>query len=132
MPRSKASGGARGRGQLEADVLGCLAANGQPMTPGEIRDVLGDLAYTTVMTTLTRLYEKGALERQPSGRAYAYSLVGDAEVAQLNMRAHRMLKLLDSETDRAGVLARFVAELDPADERLLAELLARQESGEQP
>jgi hypothetical protein len=34
-----------------------------------------------------------------------------------------MSRLLDSGEDRAGVLARFVADLSPEDERLLTELL---------
>jgi hypothetical protein len=38
--------------------------------------------------------------------------------------ARRMSRLLDSREDRAGVLARFVADLTPEDERLLAGLLA--------
>jgi hypothetical protein len=35
-----------------------------------------------------------------------------------------MSRLLDAGADRAGVLARFVADLSPDDERLLTELLA--------
>ena len=36
-----------------------------------------------------------------------------------------MLQLLDTGGDRAGVLARFVADLSPQDEQLLTELLSR-------
>ena len=32
-----------------------------------------DIAYTTVMTTVTRLYEKGILERERDGKRYIYS-----------------------------------------------------------
>ncbi len=32
-----------------------------------------DIAYTTVMTTLTRLYEKGILKRERDGKRYLYS-----------------------------------------------------------
>jgi hypothetical protein len=35
-----------------------------------------------------------------------------------------MSRLLDSREDRAGVLARFVADLSPEDEQLLTELLS--------
>lgn len=42
-----------------------------------VRDVFlafdGRLAYTTLMTTLDRLYKKGLLERQKDGRAFIYS-----------------------------------------------------------
>jgi predicted transcriptional regulator len=95
------------------------------MTPAEVQEEIGGLAYTTVMTTLTRLHAKHALDRRPAGRAYEYSLVGGEETARSNMAAHQMLKLLDEGADRAGVLARFVAELGPDDEKLLAKLMER-------
>src|ERR1700760_4415551 len=115
----------RPRGALERDVLACLAAATRPLSPGQVRAELGDhLAYTTVMTTLSRLYAKGALSRQPAGRGYAYSLPGGPDGAQASMTAHRMLRLLDAGGDRAGVLSRFVADLRPEDEELLTGLLA--------
>ena len=40
------------------------------------------------------------------------------------MTAHRMLRLLETGGNRAGVLSRFVADLSPDDEQLLSELLA--------
>jgi predicted transcriptional regulator len=105
-------------------VLACLAAAGRPLSPGEVRAELGDqLAYTTVMTTLSRLYAKGALSRQPAGRGYAYELPGGPDAAQASMTAHRMLQLLEAGGDRAGVLSRFVADLRPEDEELLSGLL---------
>ena len=114
----------RSRGELEREVLACLAAAGHPMTAAEVRAGLGDrLAYTTVMTTLSRLHDKRALTRQPRGRAFAYELPGDTATAASRVTAHRMHRLLDQGPDRAGVLARFVAELSPDDERLLADLL---------
>ena len=119
----------RPRGALEREVLACLAAAGRPLSPGQVRAELGDhLAYTTVMTTLSRLHAKGALSRQQAGRGYAYSLPGGPDGAQASMTAHRMLRLLDAGADRAGVLSRFVADLRPEDEALLTGLLA--EAGE--
>ena len=119
------SKGNRSRGGLEQEILACLAAANHPMTPAEVLAELGDdLAYTTVMTTLSRLNDKKALQRGQRGRAYTYSLADGAEGARLNITAHQMHKLLEDGSDRAGVLTRFVAELSPADERLLADLLA--------
>ena len=117
--------GRRPRGGLEQHVLSCLSAAGRPLTAGEVLAELGGgLAYTTVMTTLSRLHDKGALHRQAAGRAYAYSINGDAGAVRSIAVAQRMRRLLDAGDDRAGVLARFVADLRPEDERLLAELLA--------
>jgi predicted transcriptional regulator len=115
----------RPRGALEREVLACLAAAGRPLSPGEVRAELGDqLAYTTVMTTLSRLHAKGAISRQAAGRGYVYELPGGPDVAQASMTAHRMLRLLDAGEDRARVLSRFVADLRPEDEELLSNLLA--------
>jgi predicted transcriptional regulator len=76
------------------------------------------------MTTLSRLHAKGALTRELSGRAYRYWLPADPATMGASVTARRMSRLLDSGEDRADVLARFVADLSPEDERLLAELLA--------
>jgi predicted transcriptional regulator len=115
----------RPRGALEREVLDRLAAAGRPLTPGEVRADLGDeLAYTTIMTTLSRLHAKGAVTRRPSGRGFAYELSGGPADAEASMTAHRMLQLLQGGRDRVGVLSRFVADLSPEDEELLANLLA--------
>src|SRR4051812_50006454 len=68
----------RDRGALENEVLAALASVGRPMTAREVQAELGgEPAYTTVMTTLSRLYDKGALVREPAGRAFVYGLAGD-------------------------------------------------------
>lgn len=116
--------GGRRRGALEQEVLGCLAAAGRSMTVAEVQaDLGGELAYTTVLTALTRLHAKGALTREPAGRGYAYALPTDPASVGASVTARRMSRLLDAGEDRAGVLARFIADLSPEDERLLAELL---------
>jgi predicted transcriptional regulator len=117
----------RGRraGDLEREVLVCLAAADAPMTAVEVQAAVGgDLAYTTVLTALSRLHAKDALVRTPGGRAYRYELValGEAEAAAI---AHRMRRTLDRGSDRASVLTRFVSELTPADEQTLRALLKR-------
>src|SRR5579871_6138008 len=60
-------------GELESKVMEVLWAAGE----SSVRDVaerLGrPLAYTTVMTTLDRLFKKGLLERRKEDRAYFYA-----------------------------------------------------------
>jgi predicted transcriptional regulator len=115
----------RPRGALEREILACLALAGGPLSPAEVRAELGSgLAYTTVMTTLSRLHAKGAVSRQPAGRGYAYALHGGPDEAQASMTAHRMLRLLEAGSDRERVLSRFVADLSRQDEQLLNDLLA--------
>jgi len=105
---------------LENEVLAALWAAGEPLTPAQVLEMLsGDLAYTTVMTILTRLHDKGVVSRERVGRAYAYAPVLDeAGIAAAQMRA-----MLDRGEDRAAVLARFVDGLSTEDERVLTTLM---------
>ena len=111
--------GRRERGELANEVLAALAAADTPLIPAQVLAELGgDLAYTTVMTTLVRLHEKGAVTRERVGRAYAYTPADTATVT-----ARRMHRVLDSGEDRENVLARFLDELDPDEVPVLARLL---------
>jgi predicted transcriptional regulator len=60
-------------GPLEITLMEILWTHGE----GNVRDVIDrlgrPLAYTTVMTTLDRLYKKGLLARRKSERAFIYS-----------------------------------------------------------
>lgn len=110
----------RGQGELEALVLEALRAAEGPATAGWVQERLGgDLAYTTVITILTRLLEKGAVTRERAGRSFAWTPASD----QAGLAARKMRKVLDGERDREAVLASFVTGLGADDERLLRELL---------
>lgn len=112
----------RGQGELEALVLSALAEADGPATAGWVQERLGgDLAYTTVITILTRLLAKGAVTRERAGRSFAWTSASD----QAGLAAHRMRRVLDAESDREAVLASFVTGLGPDDERLLRELLGQ-------
>lgn len=117
----------RPAGMLEDEVLSALWHNGRrPMSPAEVQTALGGvLAYTTVMTTLARLHRKGLATRERSGRGYVYA----ASVDEAAHTAAAMNDLLRRRSDHAAVLARFVSELAPEDERLLISLLRRQDVG---
>jgi predicted transcriptional regulator len=60
-------------GPLEIDVMEAIWQFG----PSNVRDVVSrlerKLAYTTVMTTLDRLFKKGLLEREMTDRAFVYT-----------------------------------------------------------
>lgn len=112
----------KANGVLAAEVLDVLQSAGTPLTPAEVMGRLPeDLAYSTVVTTLSRLYQKGVLVRAPRGRAYAYAPVTDAP----GLAARRMRQTLEKEPDRATVLLRFVDDLSPDDETLLRGILRR-------
>ena len=60
-------------GKLEREVMNIA----WPRDTVSVREVFqifaGRIAYTTLMTTLHRLYKKGVLSRRKSGRAFLYS-----------------------------------------------------------
>ena len=122
----------RGAGELESAILGVLWEAGAPLSPGEVRDRLvpgqgGELAYSTVVTILSRLHEKGALRRSRDGRAFRYTPAAD----KAGLAARRLSAMLDRAPDREAVLSRFVEDLSDGDEALLRSLLAeRQDRGQ--
>jgi predicted transcriptional regulator len=61
-------------GPLEQRLLGMLWEKGSATVRELVDDgVCRDLAYTTVMTTLDRLFKKNLLARQSEGRAFRYT-----------------------------------------------------------
>ncbi|MFI5808515.1 BlaI/MecI/CopY family transcriptional regulator [Streptomyces sp. NPDC051561] len=117
----------RGQGELEAQVLSLLGAAPGPVTAAWVQEHLGgDLAYTTVITILTRLHAKQAVTRSRVGRSFEWTPVADGA----GLVALRMRKLLDREDDRDAVLSSFVSALSRDDERLLRALLNEPEDPE--
>jgi predicted transcriptional regulator len=124
----------RAAGALEAEILGIVRTAGEPLSPGEVRERItaGDqreLSYSTVVTIMSRLYDKGLLARQRAGRGFSYTAIDEASLA-----AHRMSSALGSGIDHSAVLSRFVSGLSGRDARLLGSLLAnaRDDSADGP
>ncbi|MGW6023782.1 BlaI/MecI/CopY family transcriptional regulator [Streptomyces sp. NPDC055099] len=115
----------RGQGELEALVLSALREAEGPATAGWVQERLGeDLAYTTVVTILSRLLDKGAVTRERAGRSFAWTPSAD----EAGLAARKMRKVLDGERDREAVLASFLTALPPGDEQVLRELLRQAEA----
>ena len=114
------------QGPLEAAVLAVVAASPAPISVADVQRVLdGQPAYTTVMTTMSRLAKKGALVQIRDQRAYRYSLAAPAGSVDDAVVARRMQRLLADRPDRGSVLARFVAALDSEEEQMLTQLLTQ-------
>lgn len=115
----------RARGALEAEVFDLVRSAGRPVTVAEVTAGLdAPAAYTTVMTTLTRLHDDEMLTREHRGRAFAYSSTPSCGALTSTRGARGMRRLLDRSADRADVLGAFVAGLTPADDAVLRQLLA--------
>jgi predicted transcriptional regulator len=69
-------------GPLEADVVRAAWAAGGPVSVRDLLDRINKrrrkpLAYTTVMTVMSRLTEKGVMTRAKHGRGYLYEPVAE-------------------------------------------------------
>jgi predicted transcriptional regulator len=110
-------------GPLEVDVMEVVWTYGA----SNVRDVVGrmerKLAYTTVMTTLDRLYKKGLLERESSDRAFVYSPKVSREEWDRS-RAGEMMAgfLMGPEESRQLLLSCLVDAVGSHDAMLLDEL----------
>ncbi|MEU1629175.1 BlaI/MecI/CopY family transcriptional regulator [Streptomyces sp. NPDC020096] len=114
------AGARRPGGALESEILALLHTARQGLTPGQVLERLDDsLSYSTVVTVLSRMHDKGLLTRAKQGRAYAYAPVADAH----GLTARRMRQVMESDPDREAVLSRFVDDLSASDEELLRQLL---------
>jgi len=103
-------------------VLAALWASPEPMVPADVQAAVGGaLAYTTVMTILVRLHDKGVIEREKIGRAYAYRPV----VQETTVIAEQVRRLLERGADRTAVLQGLIEGLAPDDADMLRDLLTK-------
>src|SRR5215831_11398184 len=63
----------RSLGSLEREILSCCWERRHLRVREACAMLASPVAYTTVMTTMDRLYKKGLLSRQRAGRAFVYS-----------------------------------------------------------
>lgn len=110
-------------GPLELELMQILWACGE----SNVRDVVckldRPLAYTTVMTTLDRLYKKGFLDRQMPDRAFVYSPRFSQEEWE-RQRAESVVAgwLAGSRPSRELLFSSFLDAVGQHDVRLLDEL----------
>jgi len=109
-------------GELESRVMEVVWDEGGWINTREVLEALADerqLAYTTVMTILVKLWKKGLLERRKDGRAYAYHSMNTRE----EWTARRMGELLEVADNRSAALSHFVSDMSKSDVDQLRRLL---------
>ena len=107
----------------ELDVMAVLWQRG-PSTVAEVRDALEDpLAYTTVLTVLRTLEEKGSVGHEEAGRAYRYHAAVEREAAGQSALRRVLGKLFAGSPEL--LLTQLVRErgVDPDALRRMRELL---------
>lgn len=108
-------------GELESALLGALWDAQQKLSVRDVQErVARDAAYTTVMTVLDRLHDKGLVAREKDGKAFCYWPVLTRE-AYLGEQAARMLTELEVPVQR-DVLVAFLDSAEHADPAVLDEL----------
>jgi len=85
-------------GRREREVLAVLRELGSATVQQVARRLNRGLAYTTVMTTLDRLFRKGLLERKKESRAFLYTPTVSA-VEFEEQRASHLVRRFFSESD---------------------------------
>lgn len=109
-------------GPFEQQVLEELWAHGS----ATVRELLADgkihQAYTTVMTTMDRLYKKGLLDRVAEGRAFRYTPRHSAAELQRVNALESIRQLLGSDAASSLPLSYLVEAVSAHDTQLLDEL----------
>ena len=109
-------------GALESEVMDILWKRGEISVRDVYESMRRRLAYTTVMTTLDRLYKKGLLCRRKQGKAFHYAAVMSSEQYQTSLASHLFGMVLNDHDHTLAVLSRFVDAVSEADEKMLEEL----------
>jgi predicted transcriptional regulator len=109
-------------GPLEQRVLDALWARGSATVRELVEGVCQSLAYTTVMTTLDRLFKKGLLTRSEEGRAFRYAPRFSREELHREAAGHALRQLLDASPASSLPLSFLVEILGERDAQLLDDL----------
>ena len=109
-------------GSLERDVMALVWRRGEL----NVRDACDDLgsivAYTTVMTTMDRLFKKGLLARRKVGRAFVYRATASRAEVEGAVATELVHSLLQRDGEPLPILSSLVDAVSDRDRALLDEL----------
>jgi BlaI family transcriptional regulator, penicillinase repressor len=109
-------------GPLEERMLEGLWTRGSATVRELVEGDQEDLAYTTLMTTLDRLFKKGLLTRSEEGRAFRYAPRFTREELHREAASNALRQLLDASPASSLPLSFLVEILGERDKRLLDDL----------
>ena len=110
-------------GPLEERLLEALWQRGNATVRDLVDGSCQDLAYTTVMTTLDRLFKKNLLSREAEGRAFRYTPRFTREELHQEVAGEALRQLLDASPSASLPLSYLVEILTKRDAQLLDDLL---------
>jgi predicted transcriptional regulator len=109
-------------GSLEGELMERVWLRGETSVRDLHREFASRLAYTTIMTTLDRLYKKGLLTRRRDGKAYLYEARLTEEEYRGRVAQHLINLALHDGKHGNVVLSSFVDVVSEADQHLLQRL----------
>src|SRR3977135_3674437 len=109
-------------GPLEQRLLEALWSRGSSTVRELLESGYQDLAYTTVMTTLDRLYKKNLLTREAEGRAFRYAPRVTREELHREVAGEAFRQLLHASPAASLPLSYLVEILTERDAQLLDSL----------
>jgi len=111
-----------GLGPLETRLLELLWTRQRAATVRELQRACPGLAYTTIMTTLDRLYRKRLLLRHREGRAFAYAPRCTRDELLSELVSGHVTNLLGTSQRSSVILSTLVRAVRDTDAALLNEL----------
>ncbi|MGA2697593.1 MAG: BlaI/MecI/CopY family transcriptional regulator [Terriglobales bacterium] len=109
-------------GPLEQKMMSALWKRGNATVREYIQNENSALAYTTVMTTLDRLYKKRLLDRSPEGRAFRYFPRYTQSELEREMAGETIRQLLSPAESSSVPLSYLVEAVSEVDAGLLDDL----------
>ena len=106
-------------------MLDALWTLNAPAAVRDLQPMFSGIAYTTLMTTLDRLFRKGTLSRSKRGRAFYYTPKATQEQMMSELAGSTLKTLLPGNaTAMRPILSMFVDTVGQRDEAMLDELEA--------
>jgi predicted transcriptional regulator len=109
-------------GALERGVMDLVWERGEISVRDACAQFGAAVAYTTVMTTMDRLFKKGLLTRRKVGRAFVYSAAASRDAVEGAVASELVHSLLQREGEPLPVLSSLVDAVSDRDRALLEEL----------
>jgi len=108
-------------GSLESRLMERIWARGE-VNVSDVQAEFVPLAYTTIMTTLDRLFKKGLLDRRKIGKAYFYQAKLSEKEYHERLTHHLFGMVLNEGKNSNVVLSGFVDAVSVTDQQMLDEL----------
>jgi len=109
-------------GALEREVMALVWSHGEISVRDACVQLGSTIAYTTVMTTMDRLFKKGLLARRKVGRAFLYRASATREEMEGAVAAELVQSLLQRDSEPLPILSSLVDAVSDRDRALLDEL----------